>query len=132
MRKLTTIAATVLVATAALGGATAASAHPGYGPGHGPDHGPGYGYGRTPARAEAIRDQLDQLERRIARADHRDRVSEREAFGLRRDIAFTRQQFRDYNRDGLSDREFRKLQSRIDRIRFSLRMERADWDGRRG
>lgn len=129
MRKLIKIAAPALIAAAALGGATAASAYPGQGYGYG--HGHGYG-NRTPARAEAIRDQLDQLQARVNRADHRDRVSDREAYGLRRDIAQTRQQFRDYNRDGLSDREFRTLQSRIDRIRFSLHMERADWDRRRG
>lgn len=126
MRKLIKIAAPVLVAAVALGGATTASAHPGYGYGH------GSGYGRTPARAEAIRDQLDELQARVNRADHRDRVSDREAFGLRREIAQTRQQLRDYNRDGLSDREFRILQSRIDRIRVSLHMERADWDRRIG
>ena len=129
MRKLIPYAASALFVIAALGGATTASARPGYdGPGYGQDH----RYGRTPARAEAIRDQLDQLERRIARSDHRDRVSDREAYGLRRDIAYTRQQLRDYNRDGLSDREFRVLQSRIDHIRFSLHMERADWDRRIG
>lgn len=126
MIKLTKIVAPALIAAAAFGGATSASAYPGYGHDYRP------GYGRTPARAEAIRDQLDELQARINRADHRDRVSDREAYGLRRDIAYTRQQLRDYNRDGLSDREFRILQSRIDRIRFSLHMERADWDRRVG
>jgi len=126
MRKLIKIAVPALVTVAALGAATTASAHPDF------DHGYGHGPRATPGRAEAIRDQLDQLDRRIAHADHRDRVSDREAFGLRRDIAYTRQQLRDYNRDGLSDREFRSLQARIDHIRFNLHMERADWDGRRG
>lgn len=130
MPKLTKFVAPALIAAAVLGGATSASAYPGdhYGRGYGQ----GYGFRDTPARAEAIRDQLDQLQARVNRADHRDRLSDREAYALRRDIAYTRQQFRDYNRDGLSDREFRMLQARIDRIRLNLHMERADWDRRVG
>lgn len=126
MRKLTKIITPTLIAITALGGATAASAHSGYGDSY--DRGPG----RTPVRADNVRFQLAELQHRVDRSDRHDRISEREARGLRRDIADAREQFRRYNRDGLDHGEYRHLQARIDRIRDRLHMERADWDGRRG
>lgn len=125
MRKLTKIVIPALMAATVFGGAGTASAQ-------------SYGGNRayperhaTPGRAEAIRNQLDQLQRRIERNDNRDRISEREAAGLRRDIWSVREQFRRFNRDGLNNREFRALQNRIDNIRGRLHVERNDRDGRR-
>jgi hypothetical protein len=85
----------------------------------------------TPARADAIRDQLAKLEQRVNRNDNRDRISEREAAGLRRELQDIRNQFRAFNRDGLNDREFRTLKVRLDRAADRLHVERNDRDGRR-
>lgn len=132
MTKLTRIALSLATAAAALGGAGTASAHPGFG-------GPGYpahdqrGYEReTPYRTQAVREQLDRLADRVNRTDRRDRISEREAAGLRREIREAREQFRWFNRDGIDHRELRILQARIDHIRFQLRDERYDRNDRRG
>ena len=87
--------------------------------------------GYTPGRANAVRNQIEELDRRIARSDNRNRISEREAAGLRRDVRNLRFQFRDYNRNGLSRGEWNTLQRRIDSVRVRLRIERSDWDNRR-
>lgn len=86
---------------------------------------------RTPQRAEAIRHQIEELRREVNRSDNRDRVSEREAYGLRRDIDQLQRQFRDYNRDGLSNREMRTLETRIHTLRARLHNERHDRDHHR-
>ncbi|MBC2667997.1 hypothetical protein ACFOON_12325 [Novosphingobium piscinae] len=127
MRKLTQIAIATLLPAALLGTATSASAHPG----------DGYGYGNdlrreSAYRADIIRDQLADLARRVDRNDNRDRISEREAAALRREIRDVRQQVRWFSRDGLDRREMRILQARVDRVGFALRAERRDWDGRPG
>ena len=122
MRKLTKIAAPVLAAIAVIGTSAAASAQP-Y-----PQR--DWGHHQTPGRAEAIRNQIAQLERRISRNDFRDRISEREAAALRREVRDIRTQFRAFNRDGLNNREMRILETRIDRVRARLRVERNDRDGR--
>jgi len=127
MPKLTKILVPALAIAATLGTAGAASAQP-YG---GYDHGRDWGNHHTPARAEAIRNQIAMLEQRVNRNDNRDRISEREAWGLRREVRDIREQFRVFNRDGLNDREFRILQNRIDRAKDRLHVERNDRDGRR-
>ena len=86
---------------------------------------------RDYGRAQAIRSQIDELQRRVERTDNRDRISEREAAALRRAVWNLRQQFRDYNRNGLTQREAQILQNRIADIRQRLRYERQDRDGRR-
>jgi len=127
MPKLTKILVPALAIAATLGTAGAASAQT-YG---GYDHGRDWGNHQTPARAEAIRNQIAMLEQRVNRNDNRDRISEREAWGLRREVRDIREQFRVFNRDGLNDREFRILQNRIDRAKDRLHVERNDRDGRR-
>ena len=87
--------------------------------------------GWAPGRPNMIRNQIEELDRRVDRADSRDRISEREAAGLRRDVRNLRYQFRDFRRDGLTRWEWRTLQRRIDNIRQRLRIERRDWDNRR-
>lgn len=82
-------------------------------------------------QANAIRTQIEQLERRVQRTDGRDRISEREAATLRRAVYNLRQQYRDYARNGLTQREFQVLQSRIQQVRERLTHERRDNDGRR-
>src|SRR5687768_11613235 len=68
-------------------------------------------------QVRAISVQIQQLEQRVQRLDGRDRISEREAAGLRRGVYNLRQQFRDYARNGLSQREAQVLQSRIQQLR---------------
>lgn len=134
MRTFTRIALPALAAIAALGTAGAASAQSYGAYGHDRDgfhdirHDDRYG---NSARAEAIRNQLAQIEQRINRNDNRNRISEREAFGLRREVRAVREQLRYFNRDGLNNREFRILQDRVDRVRARLQVERNDRDGRR-
>jgi len=127
MRKLTRIIAPALAAVAVLGTAGVASAqpYPGYGHERGYDR-----FGGTP-RIDAIRSQLNQLEQRVNRNDWRGRISDREAWGIRRELREVRDQFRVFSRDGLNNREFGILQNRIDRLRDRLQFERRDRDGRR-
>lgn len=81
--------------------------------------------------ANAIWRQIEQLRYRIQRTEGRDRISEREAAGLRRAVYNLQMQFRDFNRNGLSQRESQYLQQRINQIRSRLQYERRDHDGRR-
>lgn len=85
----------------------------------------------TPGRANAIRVQIDQLQRTVARNDWRGRISDREAAGIRRDIRQLQWQFRDFNRNGLNQREMTILEQRIRAVRAELRMERRDRDHHR-
>ena len=85
---------------------------------------------RTPHRAEAIRSQIEDLREAVRRNDRRDRISEREATALRRDVADLRDQFRAWKGDGLSDREMTLLERRIAQIRARLRYERRDGNRR--
>lgn len=82
-------------------------------------------------QSRAIAVQIQDLERRVARNDGRDRISEREAALLRRDVYNLRAQYRDYSRNGLTQREAQILQSRIQQVRQRLSYERRDRDGRR-
>jgi predicted RNase H-like nuclease (RuvC/YqgF family) len=82
-------------------------------------------------QANAIRTQIEQLERRIQRNDGRDRISDREAASLRRAVYSLRQQYRDYSRNGLTRREVQVLQNRIQQVRQQIGYERRDDDGRR-
>lgn len=86
---------------------------------------------RYRGQANAIAQQIQQLRYRVERTDARDRISEREAASLRRAVYDLQRQFRDYNRNGLSQREARILQDRIAWVRDRLRYERNDRDGRR-
>lgn len=85
----------------------------------------------TPQRAEAIRNQIENLQRDVNRNDNRDRISEREAAALRSDVASLQSQFRTFNRNGLDNREMVTLERRIQNIRGRLHVERKDHDGHR-
>jgi predicted RNase H-like nuclease (RuvC/YqgF family) len=144
MRTRTKLFASALVASAALAGAIPAQAQ------NYPQHGYQQGYqdrndhndrrdwndrndrnGYNNGNANAIRSQIEQLQYRISRNDGRDRISDREAAGLRRAVYELQQQFRSYNRDGLNQREARYLQDRINQVRSRLQHERQDNNGRR-
>ena len=130
MRKLSTVVASALIAATAAGAALPAQAQP-YQNGHYDDrYNNNYDrYDRGNVRAISV--QIQELERRIQRSDWRDRISEREAASLRRDVWRLRQDYRAYSRNGLSRRETQILENRIQNVRQRLRWERNDRDGRR-
>ena len=124
MRKL--LIAAALISSAAT--AAPALAQPGYGHGYG--HG-GPGWVQLRPRVDALLRDLDAVDRRIQFAIDRRMISPRDAFGLRNEsnrirFAITRQ-----GRDGISEREFVNLRSRVDRLQMRLHFERNDRNGHR-
>jgi len=114
MRKL--LIAAALISSAAT--AAPALAQPGYG--HG---GPGWVQMRP--RVDALLRDLNAVDQRIQIAIDRRMISPRDAFGLRNEsnrirFAITRQ-----GRDGISDREFVNLRSRVDQLQLRLRFDRG-------
>jgi hypothetical protein len=114
MRTTTKLIVSALVGSAALAAAVPAQAQ-GY-----PQYGNNGGYDQSRDRydsrddrydsrdrsryddrgqANAIRMQIEQLERRIQRTDGRDRISRREADSLRRAVYALRQLYRVYSRN---------------------------------
>ena len=75
--------------------------------------------------------QLDQVDIRIERSARRGIISQREAFGLRRESHQIRVRLGYRGRDGLSGREFASLQMQVNRLEQRLRLERNDRDSRR-
>jgi len=119
MRKLL-ISAALATATIAAAVPTAAMAQPGYGWQN--RHGVGRGQ-----IGELIRD-LNRAEQRIDRAPG---ISRREAFGLRREAQQIRCQLDRAMRNGLNQREFFSLRTRVNRLEMRVRMENRDRDNRR-
>ena len=79
-----------------------------------------------------IQGDINQLDNQIARAAARGTVSRREATGLRRDALALQRLYNQYSRNGLDRYEVGRLQTEVNRLHRSLRLERRDWDGRRG
>ena len=79
-----------------------------------------------------IRTDINQLQSQIQRAAQRRTISQREAVALRRQAVDVRQRLAQYNRNGLSRQEVAVLELRVNQVRQNLRLERRDWDGRRG
>ena len=132
MRKLAKTLVPALAVVAALGAAVPAQAA--YPEDYGRGGYNGYYRGHDDnnwGQSQAIRQRIDQLQHMVQRNDRRDTISEREAAGLRRDVWRLRDSFRAMNRDGLSQREARFLNDRINDIRERLHYERHDRDGRR-
>ncbi|HUD30912.1 MAG TPA: hypothetical protein VMQ93_18755 [Novosphingobium sp.] len=86
----------------------------------------------TPNRNYNIRTDIQGLRANIDRAAARRTISQREATGLRRDAADIQRLYSSYARGGLSAGETRTLANRVNKVYASLRMERHDYDGRRG
>lgn len=130
MRKL--LISAVLAATAM----TAAPAVAQYGSGHGydqrGDHRGGWNRGGPSRQAinELLRD-LNRAEQGIQRSVQRRIISQREAFGLRREANQIRMQLNRASRNGISGREFGSLRAQVNRLEQRLRSERRDRDGRR-
>ena len=79
-----------------------------------------------------IRTDINQLQNRINRSAARGTISRREANGLRRDAVELRRLYHYYSRNGLTRNEVARLELGINRLHMRLRLERRDWDGRRG
>lgn len=79
-----------------------------------------------------IQRDINQLENRIDRAQQRRTISQREAFGLRRQAVGLQHLYERYARNGLNRVEVAQLETGVNRIQTQLRLERRDWDGRRG
>jgi len=121
MRKLLV---SVAVATATIAAVPAAAQYHGGNPGWN-QRGPA-----RPAVNNLLR-QLDEVDMRIQRSARRGIISQREAFGLRREASQIRRQLAYSGRGGLSGREFASLQVQVNRLEQRLRYERNDRDGRR-
>lgn len=91
---------------------------------------PGWRLG--PGVQREIQQDINQLDRRITRAEQRRTISRREASGLRRDSNDIRRTYARYSRNGLDRQEVRDLQRRVNQVHMRLRYEQRDWDrGRR-
>jgi len=85
-----------------------------------------------PTIQREIQRDINQLQNRISRAAQRRTISQREAFGLRRDAVRLQRLYNRYARNGLTRPEVAQLELRVNRVHQRLRYERRDWDGRRG
>jgi hypothetical protein len=86
----------------------------------------------TPRRSAEIRQDINSLGNAIDRAAARRTISQREATGLRRQARDVQRLYTQYARGGLTRAEVMNLQQRVNSVRVALRMERRDWDNRRG
>jgi Spy/CpxP family protein refolding chaperone len=124
------IAAPLALAAASLSIAGAAQAQPHYNSGS--RHAAQSGWNMTPSRNNEIRQDINSLRNAIDRAAARRTISPREATNLRRQAQDVQRLYARYQRGGLDRAEVRTLQQRVNSVRVALRMERRDWDGRRG
>ncbi len=86
----------------------------------------------TPIRSNHVWNDIVQLERDVNRADARDTISEREAAGLRAQIAELKADYNRLKRNGLSPANARALENRIHQLRARLGNEKHDPDNHRG
>ncbi|KQM19645.1 hypothetical protein [Novosphingobium sp. Leaf2] len=119
MRKFTKIVAPALIAALGLSAAAPAMAQP-------------MRHQQQTMRHADIRADISGLRAQIDRAAQRRTISPREAAGLRNQAAQVQRLYAQYARDGLSARETRMLETRVNQVRVALHMERRDYDGRRG
>lgn len=127
MRKILLTAA---AAASALAVAAPASAQ--WGPVAPVPYGQAYGYHNNYNNWGHIRSlqvRIDRLQRRIARLDNRDRISEREARRLREASRELEYRLRIASRNGLHPTEARHIEFRL--ARLEQRLMRDAWDGRR-
>jgi hypothetical protein len=80
---------------------------------------------------QEIRQEIGQLHQQIANAQQRGRISQREANGLRRQVAQLQNNYARFSRGGIDRREYAMLDGQIRQVRQNLRSERADLDRRR-
>ena len=90
------------------------------------------GWRMTQSRNADIRQDINRLRQDIDRAWARRTISRAEATRLRDAAHDIQRLYASYARNGLNWREVNALETRVNRVRIALRMERRDWDGRRG
>ncbi|HEX8239911.1 MAG TPA: hypothetical protein VF574_09255 [Allosphingosinicella sp.] len=120
----------VLVLSTVVGVAPAAAQHGGY---HNDNRGH-VGWNRGGPSRQAINELLRDLQRAengIQRSLQRRVISQREAFGLRREANQIERRLNLASRNGISGREFASLRMQVNRLQQRLRIERQDRDGRR-
>ncbi len=86
----------------------------------------------TPAANAMVRRDINDLRQAVNRSERRGRISHREWSRLRDDVRTIQSLYASYSRNGLTRNEVAALEWRINRARAMLRMERRDYDGRRG
>lgn len=86
---------------------------------------------RTPVRSNAVWSHILNLEADVNRADNRDTISEREAAGMRVQIAELKADYNRLNRNGLTPAQASTLENRIATLRGRLKNERRDADKHR-
>ena len=112
--------------------AVAAPAAAQWGPAAPVPYGNAYGYNNNYNNWGHIRSlqvRIDNLQRRIARLDNRDRITEREARRLREQARELEWRLRNASRNGLNMYEARNLEIRL--VRLEQRVVRDVFDGRR-
>jgi len=82
--------------------------------------------------AGQLRQEINQLDRQIDRAEARRTISQREARQLDRQVDRLEDAFRAYARGGFTRYELASLNNGIDRVKSQLRAERRDFDRRAG
>lgn len=85
-----------------------------------------------PSVQRQIGNDLNQLDRQITRAVQRRTISGREATGLRRQALQLQRSYYRFSRNGLNRVEVAQLEAGVNGLHQRLRLERRDWDGRRG
>ena len=85
-----------------------------------------------PGVQRQIQNDINQLDRQISRAAQRRTVSQREANGLRREALQLQRTYNQFSRNGLDRREVAQLENGVNRLHQRLKLERRDWDNRRG
>jgi hypothetical protein len=127
MTKFKYLAAPLALALAIGGAAVPASAQ---------DHHQSNTYERnwhpTPAANAMIRRDINDLRQAVNRSERRGRLSQREWSRLRNEVRNIQSLYARYSRNGLTRNGVATLEMRINRARMMLRMERRDYDGRRG
>lgn len=91
-------------------------------------YGNAYGYNNW-GHMRSLQVRIDNLQRRIAQLDNRDRITEREARRLRQDARALERRLRSVGRNGLNPVEARNIEYRLHRL--EARLVRDAWDGRR-
>jgi HAMP domain-containing protein len=85
-----------------------------------------------PGAQRQIQTDINQLENRIQRAAQKRTITQREATGLRREALALQRLHNRYARNGLDRNEVGQLETQVNRLHQQLRLERRDWDRRRG
>jgi len=85
-----------------------------------------------PHAQRQIAGDINQLDNKINRAIAKRTVSQREAVGLRRQANYLKQTYYRFTRNGLTRPEGAQLEAGVNQLHQRLRLERRDWDGRRG